>query len=183
MTNLVDKAIDQTLGHEGGYSNHPADRGGPTRWGITQATARAYGYKGDMRHYPRETAIAVYKAKYWERPGFGHVAKRSEHVAIELFDTGVNMGQEIASKFLQRCLNALNNDEKDYPNIKEDGDIGPETLAMLDHFLDKRGETGEIVLLTMLNSLQGARYIDIAQNNEKQEAFIYGWFRTRVEMP
>ncbi|MES2753138.1 MAG: glycosyl hydrolase 108 family protein, partial [Pseudomonadota bacterium] len=27
--------IDAVIGREGGYSNHPADRGGPTRWGVT----------------------------------------------------------------------------------------------------------------------------------------------------
>jgi len=35
--------IDRVIGVEGGYADHPADRGGPTRWGITQAVARAYG--------------------------------------------------------------------------------------------------------------------------------------------
>ena len=29
----VDNLIDGVIGREGGYSNHPADRGGATRWG------------------------------------------------------------------------------------------------------------------------------------------------------
>ena len=52
--------INATIGVEGGYSNHPSDRGGPTRWGVTQAKAREHGYVGDMRQYPREMAVAVY---------------------------------------------------------------------------------------------------------------------------
>lgn len=41
--------IDGILSLEGGYVNNPADRGGATNWGITEATARAFGYKGDTR--------------------------------------------------------------------------------------------------------------------------------------
>lgn len=34
----VDEMIDAIIRREGGYVNHPADRGGPTRYGITMAT-------------------------------------------------------------------------------------------------------------------------------------------------
>ncbi len=44
-----DDIFNAILGKEGGYVNHPDDKGGPTNWGITQATARAHGYVGDMR--------------------------------------------------------------------------------------------------------------------------------------
>jgi lysozyme family protein len=42
----IDQLIEEVIGREGGYSNHPADRGGATRWGITEAVARAHGYRG-----------------------------------------------------------------------------------------------------------------------------------------
>ncbi len=48
----ADKTIEGILGKEGGYVDHPSDKGGPTRWGITQTTARAHGYTGDMRNLP-----------------------------------------------------------------------------------------------------------------------------------
>ena len=37
----VDERIDELIEREGGYVCHPADRGGPTRFGITEAVARA----------------------------------------------------------------------------------------------------------------------------------------------
>ena len=35
----ADQIIEGILGKEGGYVDHPSDKGGPTRWGITQTTA------------------------------------------------------------------------------------------------------------------------------------------------
>lgn len=61
----IDQLIDDVIAREGGYTNHPADRGGPTRWGITQAVARAHGFAGDMRVFPRDEAAAIYRRVYW----------------------------------------------------------------------------------------------------------------------
>ena len=55
----IDRLIDEVISLEGGYSDHPADRGGPTRWGVTEAVARAHGYAGSMRHFPRAQAAAI----------------------------------------------------------------------------------------------------------------------------
>ena len=70
----ADQIIEGVLGKEGGYVNNSADKGGPTRWGITQNTARAYGYKGDMKDLPRETAKAIYTQQYWLEPKFDKIA-------------------------------------------------------------------------------------------------------------
>ena len=50
----VDRLIDALIEREGGYVDHPADKGGPTCFGITEAVARAHGYAGPMRQLPRE---------------------------------------------------------------------------------------------------------------------------------
>jgi len=34
--------------------------------------------------------------------------------------------------------------------------------------------------LTALNCLQGARYVELARNRAANEAFLFGWLRTRV---
>ena len=104
----VDTLIDSLIEREGGFANHPSDRGGPTNFGITEAVARAHGYSGAMRNLPRSEAAAIYKRLYWLRPRFDQVARRSEAVASELFDSGVNMGPAVAATFLQRALSALN---------------------------------------------------------------------------
>lgn len=176
----IEKQIDGAIGREGDYSNHPADKGGPTRWGVTEQVARAYGYKGDMRVFPREIAVDIYRKRYWERPGFDQVAKRFPRVAEELFDTGINMGQQVAGKFLQRALNLLNASASHYPDIGVDGDLGPMTMHALDAFKAKRGAAGEAVLLKTLDGFQLARYADITEAREANEAFFYGWVANRV---
>jgi len=169
----IDDLIDTLIEREGGYANHPSDRGGPTKYGITEAVARAHGYSGAMRDLPRDEAAAIYKRLYWLRPRFDQVAKRSQAVAGELFDTGANMGPAVAATFLQRALSALNRDRKDYADLVPDGRIGAATLAALDTFLQLRGKaTGESVLLRALDALQGERYIRLAERRPANEAFL-----------
>ena len=175
----IDQLIDELIEREGGYVSHPADRGGPTRFGITEAVARAHGYAGAMAQLPREEAAAIYKRLYWLRPRFDEVATRSARLAAELFDTGANMGPAVAATFLQRALTALNRNGKDYPDLVPDGRAGPRTLAALDAFLAAR-PNGEAVLLRALEALQGERYLRLAERRPANEAFLYGWLANRV---
>jgi lysozyme family protein len=177
----VEELIDELIEREGGYVNHPADKGGPTRYGITEAVARAHGYAGAMAELPREEATAIYRRLYWLRPRFDQVEKRSPRVAAELFDTGANMGPAVAASFLQRALTALNRGGSDYPDLVPDGRCGPATLAALDAFLQVRGkDRGEVVLLRALEALQGERYIRLAEKRPANEAFLYGWLANRI---
>jgi lysozyme family protein len=177
----IDQLLEDLLEREGGYVNHPADRGGPTRFGITEAVARAHGYAGAMAELPREEAMAIYRRLYWLRPKFDDVAERSPRVAAELFDTGVNMGPAVAATFLQRALTALNRNGRDFADLVPDGRVGPRTLAALDGYLDVRGKAGgETVLLRALEALQGERYLRLAERRPANEAFLYGWLANRL---
>ncbi len=183
MTDTIDPdlLIEGLIDREGGYSNHPADRGGPTCFGITEAVARANGYRGPMRQLPRDEAVAIYKRLYWLRPRFDQIARRCGRIAAELFDTGANMGPAVAVTFLQRALTALNRNASDYPDLVPDGRIGERTLAALDAFLAARGKTsGETVLLRALEALQGERYLRLAERRPANEAFFYGWLANRI---
>ncbi|HJS40905.1 MAG TPA: glycosyl hydrolase 108 family protein [Sphingomicrobium sp.] len=176
----VDSLIDELIEREGGYVSHPADRGGPTKFGISEAVARAHGYAGAMAQLPRDEAAAIYRRLYWLRPKFDQIADRSRQVAAELFDTGANMGPAVAATFLQRSLTALNRNGRDYPDLVPDGRIGPRTLSALDAFFKIRGVTGETVLLRALEALQGERYLRLAERRPANEAFLYGWLASRM---
>ncbi|GGB18937.1 hypothetical protein GCM10011380_05620 [Sphingomonas metalli] len=176
----VDGLIDAVIAREGGYARNPADRGGATRWGVSEPVARAQGWQGPMRALPREEAKAIYRRIYWLRPRLDYVADRAPRIAAELFDTGVNMGPPVAITFLQRALNALNRNRADYVDVAVDGRIGPATLAALDAFLAVRAPGGEAVLLKAIEALQGERYLALAERRPANEAFLYGWLANRI---
>jgi lysozyme family protein len=177
----VEVMVDALIEREGGYANHPADKGGPTCFGITEAVARAHGFAGALRNLPRDEAAAIYRRLYWLRPRFDQVANRSTRLAAELFDIGVNMGPAVATTFLQRALTALNRNGRDYADLTPDGRVGPLTLQALDAYLETRGrKSGETVLLRALEALQGERYLRLAERRPANEAFLYGWLANRI---
>ena len=177
----VEFLLEALIEREGGYVNHRADHGGPTRFGITEAVARAHGYRGAMASLPRDEAATIYRRLYWLRPKFDLVAVRAPRIAAELFDTGVNMGPAVAATFLQRALTALNRNGRDFVDLVPDGRVGPLTLAALDGFFGARGKRGgETVLLRALEALQGERYLRLAERRPANEAFLYGWLANRI---
>jgi lysozyme family protein len=133
-----------------------------------------------MRELPADLAKEIYWRSYWIKIGGSTVAEYSQPLAKELFDTAVNMGVKDAIRFLQRSLNVLNREERDYEDITVDGIWGDETRAALDSYVKTRKQRGISVLIKMLNALQGTKYVRIAEENEDLEAFVFGWFRQRV---
>jgi lysozyme family protein len=176
-------AYDTVLGKEAGYSNDPRDSGGTTKYGITEAVARAFGYTGPMNLLGLDQAKAIYRSQYWDALQLDQVASLAPAVAGELFDTAVNLGAGQAATFLQRALSVLNKEASWYPDVQADGRIGPMTIATLREYIRRRGAEGQIVLMRALNALQGAFYVELAERRAKDEAFVYGWLLNRVEIP
>lgn len=107
------------LKSEGGYVNNPADPGGRTNLGVTQATweswvARASD-EAEMRSLTADKVEPLYKKKYWD-------AVRGDDLPVGLdylmFDFGVNAGPGRAIKLLQTAV-----------GVTPDGGFGPMTLA------------------------------------------------------
>lgn len=180
MSELKTHTINEIIEVEGGFVDDPNDSGGATNFGITEKVAREYGYTNDMRDLPRMTAVRIYEDRYWEPLSLSTIELMSEMVAKEIADTGVNMGIVRAAKFLQRSLTVLNNKEKFYPDLVADGQLGQKTIRALGDYLAYRGSEGELVLVKMLNCLQGAFYVELAERREKDESFIFGWLKNRV---
>lgn len=179
----IEQFLVELISREGGYVNNPNDRGGATKYGITEAVARSHGYKGNMKDLPMDLAKDIYRKQYWIQPRFDQINTINPVVAEELLDTGVNCGVAFAKPTLQRSLNLLNNQGKGgWPDLAVDGIYGPATLNALKTYLSKRGKEGERVLLRTLNILQGERYISICERNPIQEQFFYGWIANRVEI-
>lgn len=110
-----DQSFDKLLGHEGAYSNNPADPGGETMWGVTARVARADGYTGPMRELPRDRAKSIYRRSYWDAVKADQLP---DFVRFDVFDGAVNSGPEQSVKWLQRAAGAA-----------DDGIVGPKTIA------------------------------------------------------
>ena len=171
--------INKVMKVEGGFSDEPLDSGGRTNFGITWRVAKKHGFD-DVSQLKAMDAFSIYSKEYWDSNSLGSVLLINACIAEEMFDTGVNMGTGRAAEFLQRCLNVLNNRGKNYDDVVVDRDIGPATISALMIFKKQRGDKGMRVLLSMLNSLQGAFYVSLAERRSKDERFIFGWFDNRV---
>ena len=91
-------AFLKLMGNEGGYT---VDNGGPTMWGVTQDVARAWGYTGDMKSLPKETAFTIARVKYWNP---NHCDDLDERLAFQVLDAAYNGGHPI--QWLQRACGA-----------------------------------------------------------------------------
>jgi lysozyme family protein len=100
---------------EGGFSDREkaADPGGATKFGITERVARAWGYQGDMRDLPLDTAKAIAKAWYWTKY---QCDQFDERIAYQVFDAAYNGGYPV--RWLQECV-----------GVEADGVLGAKTIA------------------------------------------------------
>lgn len=175
--------IDDILEKEKGFVDKASDRGGPTNYGITIATARANGYSGKMEELPLALARNIYRKRYIAEPQFDKIADADPKVGFELIDTGVNMGPAIAATMFQRWLNGFNYDGSHYADVFPDGRIGPVTTEAFRAFLRWRGAEGSVVMFSALNCLQGTRYLEITERDIVQRHNLYGWMKNRVVQP
>lgn len=118
MRSSYDEALRLLLQHEGGYTNHPEDPGGPTNYGITIFDYRKYVKPGataaDVKAMSLDDAKAIYKPKYWDALRCDDLPAGVDYA---VFDYGVNSGISRSAKVLQRIV-----------GVDDDGRIGPVTL-------------------------------------------------------
>jgi lysozyme family protein len=100
-----DLALARVLAHEGGYTNHPRDPGGPTNFGITIHDYRRYiksnGTAADVRDMKIADAAKIYRVRYWDALRCDQLPAGLDYA---LFDYGVNSGIGRAAKVMQRLL-------------------------------------------------------------------------------
>lgn len=118
-----DQAFDRLIGHEGEFTDDPADPGNWTggRVGIGELkgtkygiAANTYGYL-DIKNLTLPEAKAIYRRDFWDVAGDAHPA-----IKFQLFDAAVNHGHGNAIRMLQRAV-----------GVADDGIWGPRSQAAL----------------------------------------------------
>ena len=168
------KIIDEIIRIEGGYINDPSDSGGETKYGITEATARACGIEKPIKDLTRTDAFEIYESMYWHAVNADSLEKINALIAEIVVDYAVHSGAVIAAKTLQRLLNALNNCQKLYNDIAVDGIIGSKTIGALSVYVANRKPRNFVI---SYQSLRLAFLIELVERREKDEKFIYGWLK------
>jgi len=132
--NPIDTILDEIIRREGGYVNHPADRGGPTNFGITAQTLGSWRKLGrpataaEVQALMEAEARAIYRQQYITDPGFESIT----HPALLhlLVDSGIHSGPKRAVQWLQTAL-----------GVTADGVIGPKTRAAIGCRQPRRAST------------------------------------------
>jgi len=128
-------ALKFTLRWEGtAFTNDPDDRGGATRYGVTQRVYAAYlktvgRLFRSVRYISRPELEAIYRRDYWIAAGCDRIA--NPRLAIAHFDFAVNSGVSRAVTFLQ-------SEVRDYLTIAIDGKFGPQTERLVNRCADNR---------------------------------------------
>lgn len=163
----VDQMIEDILRREGGFVNHPLDRGGATNFGVTQQTLSRYlGRKAsveEVRNMSRDLAKTIYEQNYYLGPG---IHRLPESIQPFVFDSGVNHGPRRAIRFVQNVCN-----DAGFGPIDVDGAVGPQTERVT-KFAEKH--MGEAFLAALIEERRNF-YLLIVENNPSQEVFLRGW--------
>jgi lysozyme family protein len=164
--------ISDILRREGGYVNHPNDRGGPTNWGVTQLTySRWLGRPAsiqEVKDMSQETAKHIYETDYYIAPRIDKIPKELQPL---IFDMSINHGPVRAIKILQITLREAG------AYLAIDGIVGPKTISYCEVALDR---IGECFINAVVENRMGF-YKSILDRDPTQVVFIKGWTRRARE--
>lgn len=166
---IIERLIADVLKKEGGYVNHPADKGGATNYGITQATLSHYLGKyctpADVKAMSKATAADIYEHQYFINTG---IQQLPEAIMPIMFDMAVNHGGYNAIIMLQLELALYVGNSV---VGKADGVIGQKTLAAT----QKPIANNERLFINNLVNRRINFYKAIVRNNPRQSVFLKGW--------
>lgn len=147
------------------YTNRSADRGGPTKFGITQRSYSDFlGYHAEpseVKNMTVEVAKIIYKTRYYDPM---RLSELSFPIACVLFDIGVNRGPGTAARIMQRVVGA-----------EVDGILGPESRGLIDASDEK-----QLIVKFLLWVIED--YVDIVRSDITQLANLKGWLNRAMHL-
>lgn len=165
MIPTIDSMLDAVIRREGGYVDHPNDRGGPTNFGITLNALTTWRQRPttaeDVRNLGESEARAIYLARYLTEPGLNKIS--DPYVLSLAFDCAVNHGPQRAVRWLQKIVGVI-----------DDGNLGPVSEVAINSYEPVR-------LYQKLLARRIVFYGEIVDRDRSQADFILGWLRRAAE--
>lgn len=147
---------------EGGFVNHPADKGGATNKGVTITVYKDYCKKkgkpaptvGDLKNLSDEEWAEIIVSGYWSKMQADKIENQS--VANLMVDWLVNSGTG-KIKDIQKIL-----------CVSADGIVGPKTIAAIN-------DSDQAELFQKVWNRRKDFYDNIVKRNPAQKVFYVGW--------
>jgi lysozyme family protein len=140
------RAILKVLANEGNYSSDPNDRGGATKFGISQKSFPDL----DIKNLSIDQAKQIYHQCYWEKICGDQI--ENQLLADKILDLAVNLGISRITKMIQKIV-----------GTKIDGHMGPATIQAINAH-------DPVKLLTEIRKAAIIYYKSL-----NQPKFIRGW--------
>lgn len=160
----LDRSLEHLLESEGGWSNHPSDRGGATMYGVTQSTYnkwrdRVKRPRQSVRRISHEEARELYETFFWKEAGCDRLPWPVNYL---VFDAAVNSGPEKSLKWMQAAL-----------GLHQDGKIGPKTVQAALEIV----ESGNARKLLAIVDQRVQFLSSLVRRSTSQLDFLLGWWR------
>ena len=169
----------------GGYVDHPNDKGGATKHGVSIEFLKADALKDTafylligiklpitkdtIQNLTYDQATSIFKKKFWDFPlKLDRTALSAPLTTICTYDMCVNSGGVNATRILQRACNSF---PELRPKLDEDGIIGSFTWARVNQI----GEQDDKALALQQIHYRREYFHAICRSNPKQEVFLKGW--------
>jgi lysozyme family protein len=180
FAHTIDRAVLYVMQNEGGFSDHSADPGGATNFGISIRYAKTVGdidgdgfdefdfdldgkvTADDIKEMPRDEAENHYGYLFhkWRIDDINEPA-----VAIKIYDLHFPMGPAGAGKVVQRALRACGH------QVVEDGVIGSKTIKAVNSV------PSQYMLIALMSEAAG--YFRSLHSKE----FEAGWLNRAYQLP
>lgn len=169
MSHDIDEALKYLLDEEGGWVNNPNDRGGETKWGVTQSVYDKFRTllkepTRSVRQIEMPEARQLYDVLYWRAAGCDRLPWPISYL---VFDASVNSGINRGIRWAQTGL-----------GLTADSRVGPATVAAAQTAVEE-GDTRKLVAIIQARS----KFLtDLIRKSPSQLTFLGGWWNRTLKV-
>jgi lysozyme family protein len=172
-----DQCIGYVIENEGGFVNHPADSGGPTKYGVTLATLSRWRRQeltaDDVQSMDVEEAHKIYYEYYWFPLRLYSI--ESIAVATAILDTAVLRGNTKAVMYMQKTCNAFISKKSPMKGLDVDGRISTDLTGRIN-------TCDPSLWVQQFADFLKKAFIQITLDHPEKKVFLPGWLNRNEKM-